>query len=319
METIKWSKRGGKQRYKCKDCGIFFTSSNLKISKNNQRVWFEKWVLERLTYRYLSKDSGYSISTLKRMFKTYLDKPPAFQISARSKVHLMIDGTYFSNDLCLILYQDNDIKYTQLYRFSSGEYYREIAEDLINLGKLGVQIYSVTCDGHKGMLKAIGEVLPEVTIQRCIVHIHRMSHIWLRKRPKTLASQELKYIINLLPLVKTPNDKRAFIKMYHNWYNTHKAFINEKAINEKTKRWWYRHKNLRRTATLISKALPDLFHFLKDADIPKSTNGLGSFFGHLKDNLSIHRGLSYSNRKSFIKWYLQLKNKARKQLEDKLS
>ncbi len=288
-----------------------FTSQNLGTKKSNQQVWFNKWVLERLTFRYLSVDSGYSISTLKRLFKQYLDAPPSFQIKQRSDAHLMIDGTYFKNDLCLVLYQDNDIKYSQLYRFSRGEYFEEICEDLLNLEKMGVQISSITCDGHRATLKAIRKTLPNVILQRCVVHVHRMSQIWLKQRPKTITVQELKHIIHLLPLVKTNNDKLFFINQFNGWYKEHKLFVDQKTRNNRTGRWWYTHKNLKRTVTLIQRAMPNLFHYLDDDKIPKSTNGIESYFGHLKDNLSIHRGLSYSNRKSFIKWYLHLKNKSR--------
>ena len=31
-----------------------------------------------------------------------------------------------------------------------------------------------------------------------------------------------------------------------------------------------------------------------------------SFFGHLKDNLRVHRGLSEQHFKDFVKWYLFL-------------
>lgn len=224
------------------------------------------------------------------------------------KAHLMVDGTYFSNDLCLVLYRDNDIKYTQLYRFSSGEYYQEIREDLENLRILGVQIESITCDGLKGTIKAIRQVYPKAIMQRCVVHVYRMAHIWLRQKPKYQASIELKYIISMLPNIQTHNDRIYFTNQLKAWYKHHEAFINEKAYSNVTGRWWYKHKYLKRTTTLISKALPNLFHYLDNPQIPKSTNGLESFFGHLKDNLSIHRGLSYENRKKFIQWYLHLKN-----------
>lgn len=223
----------------------------------------------------------------------------------------MVDGTYFSNDLCLILYQDNDIKYTQLYRFSNGEYYNEIREDLENLKVLDIQIESITCDGHRAILKAIKKVYPEIIIQRCVVHVFRMANIWLRQKPKTEASIELKRLLKYLPYIKTHNDRLRFTTMFNEWYKGHQEFINEKAHNEQTGRWWYRHKNLKRSATLITKALPNLFHYIDNPDIPKSTNGLESFFGHLKDTLSIHRGLSYENRKAFILWYLHFKNQSR--------
>lgn len=35
-----------------------------------------------------------------------------------------------------------------------------------------------------------------------------------------------------------------------------------------------------------------MFCYLDNPIIPKTTNGLESFLGHLKQNISIHRGLS---------------------------
>ncbi|RQO29841.1 hypothetical protein DBR32_14755 [Taibaiella sp. KBW10] len=67
------------------------------------------------------------------------------------KLHLFIDGTYFSNDVCLIFYEDNEIKFTQLYRLSGGEHFAEIKEDLEKLLRLGVSIKSIACDGHKAI------------------------------------------------------------------------------------------------------------------------------------------------------------------------
>ena len=64
--------------------------------------------------------------------------------------------------------------YTQLFRFSDAERYEEIKEDLFNLLNLGLQIASITCDGHKATLKAIKKIMPAVVVQRCLVHIQRM-------------------------------------------------------------------------------------------------------------------------------------------------
>jgi iron-sulfur cluster repair protein YtfE (RIC family) len=89
------------------------------------------------------------------------------------QVNLRLDATYFSS-FCVVCYQDHTIGYTQLIRFSDGEHYEEIKEDLTNLIKLGVQIESITCDGHKSILKAINKALPNVLIQRCLVHLQRM-------------------------------------------------------------------------------------------------------------------------------------------------
>jgi len=42
------------------------------------------------------------------------------------------------------------------------EKFTEIKEDLENLKRLNVDIYSITCDGHKAILKAIKTVYPQV-------------------------------------------------------------------------------------------------------------------------------------------------------------
>ena len=96
---------------------------------------------------------------------------------------MRIDATYFKQ-FCVVCYQDDEDSYTQLIRFTDGEHFVEIKEDLENLIKLGVQIESVTTDGHKSALKAIKKALPDVIIQRCLVHIQRMCMLWLTRFPK---------------------------------------------------------------------------------------------------------------------------------------
>lgn len=173
LSTIRWEKQQNKQRYKCKNCGILFTSSNESISNTNQFIWFKKWTIGRRTITDLVLESGYSERTLRRQFYSYLSKAPKLSVYPSEKVNLLIDGTYFSNCICLVLYSDATIKFTQLYRFSNGENYKEIKEDLENLLKLGVQIESITCDGHRVILKAIKTVLPNVVLQRSLVHLQR--------------------------------------------------------------------------------------------------------------------------------------------------
>lgn len=98
------------------------------------------------TIAFISKESGYSARSLKRYFHEYLSSPPLWNVFPSEKVNLIIDGTYYGKDICLIVYRDSSIKFTQLYRLSDGEWYEEIREDLMNLLALGVQIESITCE-----------------------------------------------------------------------------------------------------------------------------------------------------------------------------
>ena len=180
-----------------------------------------------------------------------------------------MDATYFKK-FCLLAYQDDFDGYTQLIRFTDGEHYEEIKEDLNNLIALGTKIESITTDGHKSVLKAIKHTLPSVKVQRCLVHIQRMCLLWLTR---------------------------------------YKMYINEKTFMPDSKRYWFTHRLLRRTYHSINNALPNMFHYLDNEQIPKTTNGIEGYFSHLKNHLDLHRGLTMKNRINFIKWYVYFSNK----------
>ena len=307
MDAIRWGKRGGKQRFKCKNCGILFTRNDSEQRLKNRFVWFKKWVLERQVFKTLSRDSGLSIDTLQHIFYTFLKQSPTVRILKRNNVHLRIDATYFKR-FCLLSYQDHDDGYTQLIRFADGEHYREIKEDLDNLINLGVHIESITTDGHKSILKAIKKSLPDVIVQRCLVHIQRMCLLWLTRFPKHDAGIELRRLVLLLLQIKTENDRLYWTQEIEQWFKRHRDYLQQKSYNEKTGRYWYTHKLLRRSYFTIKRALPNMFHYLSNPKIPYTTNGIEGFFSHLKNHLDLHRGLTLEHRINFIKWYVYLSN-----------
>lgn len=273
----------------------------------NRFVWFKKWILERQTFKTLSRDSGLSIDTLQRIFYSFLVQSPSVTILKRRQVHLRVDATYFAQ-FCLLCYQDHGDGYTQLIRFSDGEHYSEIKEDLDNLIRLGVQIESITTDGHKSILKAIKKSVPDVLVQRCLVHIQRMCLLWLTRYPRHIAGVELRRLVLMLMRIKTDNDRLFWTNELGLWYERHREYLQQKTVNERTGRYWYTHKLLRRSYSTIKRALPNMFHYLKNPAIPSTTNGIEGFFSHLKNHLDLHRGLTVKHRIDFIKWYIYLSN-----------
>lgn len=263
--------------------------------------------MERQTYKTLTRDSGYSKDTLQRTFYHLLEQAPRISIIKREKVNLRIDATYFSK-FCVVAYQDDYDGYTQLIRFTDGEHFKEIKEDLDNLIKLGVQLESITSDGHRSILKAIKKSVPEIAAQRCLVHIQRMCLLWLTRYPKHIAGQELRALIMLLLKIKTHNDKLFWVQSFEKWYQKHKLYINEKTYHPNSGRFSYTHKLLRRSYQTIKRALPNMFHYLQNPNIPHTTNGIEGYFSHLKNHLDIHRGLTLKNRINFIKWYIYFSN-----------
>jgi hypothetical protein len=273
-------------------------------------VWFKKWVLERQTYKTLQRDSGLSKDTLQRLFYRFLKDAPVTPIIHHDNIHLRVDATYFKK-FCVVCYQDNLISYTQLFRFSDAERYEEIKEDLINLLNLGLQIASITCDGHKATLKAVRKVMPDVIIQRCLVHIQRICLLWLTANPSYEAGKQLRELVLMIHRIKTSNDKLYWIKQLTDWEQKFKDFLKEKSYKIQTQRYWFTHRLIRRSFFTIKRALPNMFCYLDNPNIPKTTNGIESYFGHLKNHLDLHRGLTKNNRINFIKWYIYFRNKSR--------
>lgn len=285
----------------------FWRNDHVKFYR--QFHWFRKWILERQIYRTLSRDKKQSIRSIQRLFKTYLLAAPEFPIRSQKQAHLVIDGTYFNNNMCLVLYHDHDIKYIQLHRLTDRERYEEVKEDLENLAKLGVGIESITCDGHRALLKAIRKTYPDVLVQRCLFHIQRMSRVWLTSKPQSEYAQQLLMFTQQLMKLDTKEKVYQWMVNVHHWEELFKDFITEKSINPFTLRTWYKHKMIRRVRTLLKRAWLDMFHYIYNNQIPKTTNALEGYFSHLKNHLNVHRGLTLQHRIGFIKWYLYFNNR----------
>ena len=298
----------GKQRYFCKQCNFSFILLRHDVKNKNEFIWFKKWIIERQVYKYLVRDSGYSQSKIQRIFNQYLNSAPVVEVRSKTRVHLLIDGSYFPNGLCLILYYDHNLRYVQLYRETNQEKYTEIKEDLQNLKKLGVDVYSVTCDGHKAILKSIKKVFPNAIIQRCLVHIKRQVRNYLSSKPKLEQSASLLKLSNQITSIKSIEDSNIWLGAFFNWYKINHEFINQKTQSQNTGRFWYTHKNLHAAFSLLENAIPNMFNYLDDEQIPNTTNRIENYFTHLKDKLRIHRGLRFEAKKNFIKWYLYMKN-----------
>lgn len=312
LDVIKWGKRGGHQRYKCKNCGSLFTFRRKDISKANRFVWFEWWILGKQTIEQISALSGYSTRQLSRWFDEYLEECPAWEVKFHERVNLLIDGTWFPNKLCLVLYRNETVKSTLFYRMSDDEWEEEMVEDLRNIQRLGIEIESVTSDGGANIIKAVRKACPKAVRQRCLAHIQRECLTWLTKHPKGDAAKSLRHIAALICKVETRNDMLYWKQMLNEWHGLHGDYINDKTVNEVSHNEWFTHKMVRKAYVHIRRALPDMFHFLDNPRIPKTTNALESYFGHLKENISLHRGLSRKHYQNYVKWYIYFRERDNK-------
>jgi hypothetical protein len=121
-----------------------------------------------MTVEDIAATSGYSSRQLHRWFDEYLDEYPTWIIKTTVPIYLLIDGTYYSNDHCLIVYRAANLKRTIFYRFCTTEDDDEIASDLINIRSMGYDIVGITTDGGDNIIRAVEYAYPNVPRQRCM-------------------------------------------------------------------------------------------------------------------------------------------------------
>lgn len=321
LDVQRWGKRDNKQRFRCNNCGLYFTSENHGVKNSNEQVWFRHWVIDRQTLKSISAASGISKRSLQRKFDGYLKEYPRWIIPKYKIVNLVIDGTYFSNKICLFVYRESTLKLTMLYRTTTEEYAEEICEDLVNILKLGVIIESITCDGNKAILKAINgtnkwikkynkendSLHKPIVIQRCLVHVMRYSLSCLRKEHKSVEGRRLRAICMTICKIDSQVKEELFQNALEFWFNDNKSYVTQLS-QSKSGKPRRTHTEIYKAYMALKRALPNMFHYLKNKKIPHTTNAIESYFSHLKSDIEFHRGLSIKHFKSFLKWYVFFKN-----------
>ena len=170
------------------------------------------------------------------------------------------------------------------------------------LKKQGLNPLYIVMDGERSVIRAIKLIWPHARIQRCLYHIQREGMRWLRTYPKTQAGRELRCLLRTLCAIKSIRERNDFIKNYELWIKKYREFV--KSLPKENVAF----KDLKRTMVLINNAIPDMFYYLKDPNIPATTNMLESFYSRLKADYRSHRGLTQIHKIHYLKWYCYLKN-----------
>lgn len=312
LNIIRWGSREGHQRYKCRDCGTSFIKHKEGVRQSNRLVWFRKWVLGKQTIEDIAQECGYSARQVHRWFDEYLDSSPSWTMNTSRPIYLLIDGTYYSNGHCLILYRAENLKRTIFYRFTTHEDDDEIASDLISIRDLGYNVIGITTDGGDNIIRAVQYVFPNVPRQRCVVHVQRDCLASITQRPRFTEAKLFRNLIQDLSVVKTKNDKLWWLGMYARWVEDNEEYVFQKAIVSYSHQEYYVHNDLRKAYIHLKRALPNLFTYIEHPGVPKTTNALEAFFGHIKDQIRSHRGLAKSRIDNFVKWYLFFNDQKKK-------
>ena len=312
LSIIRWGTREGHQRYKCQDCGASFVKHKEGVRQSNRLVWFRKWVLGKQTVEDIANECGYSARHVHRWFDEYLDSSPSWTMNTSMPIYLLIDGTYYSDDHCLILYRAENLKRTIFYRFTTHEDQNEIAADLISIRDLGYEVIGITTDGGDNIIRAVEYVFPDVPRQRCVVHVQRDCLAFITQRPRSTEAKLFRNLVQDLSICRTVNDKLWWLSMYYRWEEDYKEFVFQKGVVSYSHQEYYVHNELRKAYIHLKRAIPNLFTYINHPGVPKTTNALEAFFGHIKDQIRSHRGLAESRIDNFIKWYLFFNDEKKK-------
>lgn len=276
---------------------------------------------ETLTLRYLSRINHISKVTLHQRFKPYLQSSPSPPIYLEKTMELVskreielsgylhLDGNYFGrgkNKSVLIVYWDS-LGGLLYWSWNTTETKEQIEKDLnLLVNQYHYPLKGIISDGKRGV-KTIAREL-ETPHQRCLVHVRRAIEAWLTKHPQTQTGKELLELIQFLTFLETKPEVIIWLLWFRRLWQRHREFINQRTVTYNLKlqryQWWYTHKYLRRAYYHLKYALPDLFTFLSYPNLPRTNNALEGFFSQLDNKISIHRGLSPTNRKHFINWFL---------------
>ena len=189
---------------------------------------------------------------------------------------------------------------SHIYVFKEG--FKAAYPWFLNLKKQGLNPRYITTDGERSVIRAIKKVWPNVKIQRCLFHIQREGMRWLRTYPKTPAGIELRYLLKTLCCIRTVKERNWFIRIYYQWRNQYEKFVMSLSKTQVA------FKDLKRTMSLIDNALPDMFFYLKNPNVPSTTNLLENFHSRLKADYQRHRGLTEKNKILYLSWYCFFKN-----------
>ncbi|MBU0625108.1 transposase [Patescibacteria group bacterium] len=269
---------------------------------------FERWVTSKATLADVAAAAGVTRDTARLWFVPLWERLPRMSghVSCRT---IVVDGvTVVRREAVALLASDSETSKPAGCVFAEQECHGAWREFFLELRRRGANPKFLVCDGQKGLLKARREVWPDALVQRCVVHVHRQAMAWLTKNPKTDAGRELRPIVSMLLLVCTPAQRDSWLASLREWEGRHYEFLKERTYGESG--WWYTHRTLRAVRSLLRNAAPDMFRYIDDPTVPRTSNHVeGGLNSRIKELLRSHRGLSKHQRLALVCWYLHFRLK----------
>lgn len=171
------------------------------------------------------------------------------------------------------------------------------------LKQKGVNPFSCTVDGNPQAIRTLRKAWPKIKIQRCLVHIQRQGIRWCRQQPKRTEAKKLREIFTLIPNICYVQEREHFLKTVDQWEQRYGKCIADQPEKGRV------FSDIKRARSMLLNAIPNMFHYLSDPGIPKTTNALEGYFSRMKKHYRNHAGLTEHKLKNYFEWYFSLKPK----------
>jgi transposase-like protein len=247
---------------------------------------------------------GTSQSTVSRVINYWLKKTPDKTDSDYSEFkHIIFDGTFLKRPRGIYAAMNSETHQLIDAAVNIRESGKELLSYYTKLAEAGLKPVSATTDGNTQQIKYLSMVWPDIIHQRCIIHVQRQGLSWCRRKPKRTDAKHLRELLLKLTEVKTKDESLRFIKGFYAWENRFGT-----GIESSPNRGWV-FSDIIRARSMLMKAIPNLFHYIYNPEIARSTNALEGYFSRVKEHYRLHRGLSKRNKVNYFKWYFFLKPK----------
>jgi hypothetical protein len=288
----------------CLGCKRSFLWKSSKKLEERRYGWFKLWITEGYSVRELANIKRTSPSTVKRVIRYWLNQSPKESQDDLSMVkHIIVDGSFLKRPRGIYAAMDAETHKLIYAEVNVRESSEDLARFYSKLSDVGLNPESATTDGNTAQTRQLKNCWPDIKLQRCIVHVQRQGLSWCRRNPKRTDAKHLRELLLKLTEVKTKDDSIRFTKGFYAW---EKRFGT--GIESSPNRGWV-FTDIVRARSMVTKALPNLFHYVDNPKIARSTNALEGYFSRVKEHYRLHRGLSKKNKVNYFKWYFYLKPK----------
>ena len=212
--------------------------------------------------------------------------------------NILIDGTFLAGrtgTLVVMNAQNHNVIVGQYGIAENSE--AQVIRFLESLKLSGLKPISCTTDGSPQVIKVVRALWPGIITQRCIVHVQRQGLMWCRRYPKRNDAKQLRNLFLCVTSVSRRKEQEVFLANLSSWEDRYGANIQSSSDNDKV------FSDVKRARSMLLKALPNMFHYLDNSEISKSTNGIEGYFSRLKQHYRQHRGLSQKRRLAYLSWY----------------